>query len=220
MADNPYDSGAGKTSAGGGQGRPFDEREVFVAPPSADDEYVDLPEPPKWPKVVGIISIVWASLGLLCGGCGAFSLFFSSTFQDMVAQGGPVPPNMQPGALQVANMILSIGVAVLLLVAGILCANRKPVARPLHLAYGGISILLLLWAIKIQMDVNNQMAQWVKDNPDSPFAQQFNPTINLVSALAAIVIIGLPWPIFSLIWFGFVKRNPDDFTGGIIEPAA
>ena len=76
-------------------------------------------EPPAWPKVVGIISIVWASLGLLCGVCGTGWLLYMPTFaKSMEAQMGPMPPAMSPSPAQLALMVLGVfGLVLVLLVA-------------------------------------------------------------------------------------------------------
>lgn len=38
--------------------------------------------------------------------------------------------------------------------------------------------------------------------------------------LAIGLFIGLAWPVFCLIWFGFVKTKPEQMTGGVRERIA
>lgn len=211
--DNPYAEGEQQGADASEPG--FDEGEVFISPPTIHDPYVEPPEVPKWPKVVGIISTVWGSLGMLCGCLGLAGVMFSGAFQGMMESQGPLPPTMQPGIAQSAQAIAGLLTTVLLLLAGILCINRKPVARPLHLIYAVISLVLLIIGVMIQIDLANEMGQWVKDNPDSPFAQNYNATATLLLGVGLAVVLGLPWPLFCLIWFGFVKRTPEDMTGGV-----
>lgn len=208
--------------AGGGArpGDTFEPNAVFVAPPRADDDY-DLPEPPKWPKVVGIISIVLAGLGLLCGGCGVLSTIFMPQFMNQVAPDmGPLPPTMQPGPLYIAIMVFSLLWSVLLLVAGITLLNRRPPARTMHLVWAAGSLVLFVIGVYNNFQIVAEMTQWAKDNPDSQFAQSFNPTVQLATGLGTLAIFGLPWPVFCLVWFGFIKTRPEQMTGGAVEPAA
>ena len=57
-------------------------------------------EPPGWPKGLGVFSIVWGSLGIVCGGCINFFAFAGTAFyewgrQQQVKAGqpdmGPMP---------------------------------------------------------------------------------------------------------------------------------
>ncbi|MFZ4576116.1 MAG: hypothetical protein ACOYN0_17155, partial [Phycisphaerales bacterium] len=87
-------------------------------------EIPDLPpEPPQWPKVVGIISVSWGVLGLLCTSC----MPFMSTFlKSVIPEGeGGLPPLMPEGlamAVLIGGGVIS---AVLLITAGVLSIGRK-----------------------------------------------------------------------------------------------
>jgi hypothetical protein len=178
-------------------------------------------EPPRWPKVVGIISIVWGALLLTCTGCGALApAVFFPMLQSMVkAQGQSLPPTMQFGVAQWVGIALGGVMAVFLLIAGIMLVNRRPAARPLHLGYGVVAILQGIWGIAMQLQANQTMKVWVQQNPTSPFAKNNSP-IGFIIGLAIGVVIAFAWPVFCLIWFGLVKRTHDSMTGGLDEPAA
>src|SRR3954471_18440045 len=96
-------------------------------PPTSSAYEMPMPgEPPAWPKVIGIISIVWASLGLACGMCGFGWILYLPTFsKQMEAQMGPMPPAMTPSAAQMALMVVGILWAFVLLSAGIATIGRK-----------------------------------------------------------------------------------------------
>lgn len=53
------------------------------APPVNPGQIDFDPEPPSWPKVIGIISIVWGSLGVICNACGLFGQMAGDAFVNM-----------------------------------------------------------------------------------------------------------------------------------------
>lgn len=183
-------------------------------PPTEADDFTLPPEPPAWPKVIGAISIALGSLALVCGGVGlAFSIF---VLPDMLGVTGTqdLPPSMQPDPLMWAVTILSFGVEVLLIVAGIATLLRLIAGRWLHLLYAAARIGFTIWGMYYAYTSSQEMTKWVADNPDSPFAQNYNETFQLISAIA-FSSIGLLWPVFCLIWFGLVKRTKESMTGGL-----
>lgn len=198
----------------------FDDQEthdpgVHRAVPPTEPMGLDVePELPKWPKVVGIISIVFAGVGLTCSGCGVVGMTLSPQLAGMAgAQAGPLPPSMQFGAMQYVQVGVGVVLTLVLLAAGIATLRRRYTGRPLHLVYGVLTIPQLIWSIMTQLDVATKMNQWVAANPDSPFAQGHSPA-GVWIGIGMTLLIGLPWPLFCLAWFGFVKTKPDDFTGG------
>ncbi len=83
-------------------------------------ETVEIQQRPRWPKVIGIISIIWGSLGLVCGGFGLIVLPVSSKFISGALQNGePVPYGMVPTVSDYAIGAIGFGLALLLLFAGI-----------------------------------------------------------------------------------------------------
>src|SRR4051812_22540881 len=118
-------------------------------PPTQSDFEIPLPdEAPAWPKVVGIISIVWASAWMLCGVCGLASPLFLGMMSNMVEKDmGPMPPAMRPSLPQMALMAVGLAWAVLLLCAGIATVTRKPSGRVLHLAYAVGALIMVIPSI-------------------------------------------------------------------------
>ncbi len=194
--------------------------QVFIADPSTADIFDDEPTLPKWPKVVGIISICFASLGLICGGVGTAWMFIQPGFMKSAEANMPggFPPELtQSNPTLIAATIIGTAWAAFLLVCGIMCVLRKPKVRPLFLLYAVIAILLTIWSASIQLELQAGVKQWVADHPDAQFsdmsrngAQGIGQFIGLIVGLA----ISFSWPAFCLFWFGFVKTKPDDFTGG------
>lgn len=109
------------------------------APPT-DPEGIDLPpDLPRWPKVVGITSIVWGALGLMCAGCG--SIYAVAIAPDLMKgmedRMGPMPAVFKPGLETIVAGALGVVMTILLIVAGIVLVQYKRLGRTLHLAYGG-----------------------------------------------------------------------------------
>lgn len=174
-------------------------------------------EAPRWPKVVGTISIVWACIGLFCAGCGFAVMPFQAQFMEPMLEGAPLPPTMVMGPLDWALAGIGLGLTFVLLFAGIATVGRKPVGRTLHLAYALAALPLVAVNIWNALDKNAAMAQWAADYPNSPMAQgQSGPGAAFGAAISVILILlfGLAWPVFCLIWFGLVKRTAESMTGG------
>lgn len=199
--------------------------DVFVAPPtSPDDDDFDFAEPPGWPKVVGIVSIVFAALGLVCGGLGVAWMGFGPGVMQGAAnnmQGGMPPALTTHNPVMLTLAIVGTLWSLLLLVGGVMCVNRKSVARPMLLIWSVGGAVLTVINIKFQLDMQAEIAQWVSDNPNADFSQQAGSGgLSNVLGLAIGVVMGLAWPAFCLIWFGLVKTKPEDMTGGVEDPAA
>lgn len=188
----------------------------------------EVPGPPRgWPKVIGIISIVWGSLGLLCNGCGLISQVFQSAFMGMISRGGagggpgggamaPIPDVMKPNALDFLPMVAGVGVTILLIVAGSMLVSRRPVSRPLHIAYGVLSLLVTVVGTALAVLKQQAIMAWAAENPDDFWAMQQSQAG--VFAYAAVVIgalIGGAYPLFVLIWFLAVKRDTTEITASV-----
>ena len=176
---------------------------------------------PRWPKVVGTISIVWSSLGLLCGGCGITMMFVMPTMMKGAEEKlGPMPPAMFPGPEQMLAGGVGMVWAVLLLVAGIFTVTRKPLARPMHLVYAAGAVVLGIIGIMLQIKQMGELNAWVAANPDSGWAKQMKAPgsdIGRVFGLAVGALLSFGWSLFCLAWFAPPKRSAelamrDDFV--------
>jgi hypothetical protein len=189
------------------------EHDPNLSPTAQVPTFDPIDEPARWPTVVGTISIVWASLNLLCAGCGVLSpVLMSTLMKSAEAQLGPMPDVMRPGAGQVVVAGLGFVWAILLLVAGIMLTLRKPAARMLHLVYAAGAIVLSIAGTAVAVMMQLRIAEWVADNPDSPWAQQQNPAVSF-AMIGVSVVLGMAWPVFVLVWFGVVKRNASAIVG-------
>lgn len=188
------------------------------------DELVDLDladVQPLWPKVVGIISSIYAGLFLTCSVVGlALMPVWQSLSQPTYEGASSPPPSLSPDAI--TWMLSGIGVVVLLglLFAGINTILRKPLGRTLHLLVAAVSIVLTFVNAWNQMRIQTALEAWAAENPDTIMAQQATASggaIGTIVSLGMVFIFGLVYPVFLLIWFGLVKTKPEDMTGGVEE---
>lgn len=176
-----------------------------------DVEHDDWREPPKWPKVVGIISIVYSCIMLLCNGGLAIMSLFQPQMMNMAEQQvftDGVPPMLkQVPLVGVALLVFSFAMSVCLLIAGITTVGRHKKGRILHLIATGGILLSTLVSIPYQISMQSEIAEWVKANPDTVYAQQYSPAQSLIGL--AIGLVFLLYPIFCIIWFGALKKRPE-----------
>jgi hypothetical protein len=165
---------------------------------------------PSWPKVVGIVSIVWGSLGIMCNGCGVASMLVMPGLMAQAVPNEPMPPQFQPSGLAIAASGLSVVVSAVLILAGILVMRRREVGRWLHLGYAGAALVLTIVGVAIQLQMFAAMEQFVRENPGSMWAQQQNAPgakFGQQTGLIFGVILGAAYPLFCLVWFGVIKRG-------------
>jgi hypothetical protein len=172
-----------------------------------------LHELPQWPKVVGTISIVWASLGLACGSCGMGALFFMPRLMKGAEDKlGPMPPALMPAPAQLGLGAVGLLWAFVLLSAGIVTVSRRPAGRPLHLLHGSVALVLGAAGILLQLKQMGELSAWVAANPGSKWAEQMkNPgsQAGRVIGLVFGAVLSFVWPIFCLAWFAPSKRSAE-----------
>ncbi len=191
-----------------------------ASPPT---EAGDIPFPgdaPRWPKAVGITSIIVGSFWLLCGGCGIAYFAMIPWFSKMAEQqiGGPMPAVMYPPLVQYVLMAAGMLLDVLLIFAGVLTLSRNPAGRTLHLAYGVLGVITTIAGGAVGVWQTLRIDAYFKQNPGDPWASQNNMMLSLIM-VAVLTLIGVAWPLFCLVWFGAVKRTPESMTGGGPPPA-
>jgi hypothetical protein len=171
----------------------------------------DWREPPKWPKVVGIISIVWGSLGIICNGLGVVGVILTPQMMKMAEaemEGGFPPQMTQPNFLLGVIAGLSVVLSLALLLAGVFTVSRKPAGRPMHVGVAAISLVFIMISIAFQWNNLNGISEWVRNNPDAAYSQTYSPMGNMIG-MAVGIVLGAAWPVFCLIWFGALKKRPE-----------
>jgi len=141
-------------------------------------EYEDF-EPPdtKWPKVIGIISLIYAIGGLLCQVAGSVWVVFGAE-AVMGMTGADIEMSMLVKVLTIVSAVLLFGVGVLMLVGSVNLLRRRRsgvsalkmwvVLRLLLLVVGiGLGILMLPANIDFQMQAAEAQAQMLRDRGQS-----------------------------------------------------
>ena len=189
--------------------------------PPTDPEAFDPSDPsrfverPKWPRGIGIISIILGSIGLLCSvGAAGAGVFLAPLQQqavsDLAPDADPLPGAMTP--LIWVSLIFGTGLAFLQLIGGVFCASYKPVARPTLLIYGVLGIVSTFLGVYANMQQQGVMSDWAQANPGNPIADQMNSDAQAISQLVGLAIgllLGLGISLFYVIWFGLVKTKPE-----------
>ena len=201
--------------------------------PSMTSDFQLSGEPPAWPKVVGIISIVLSALGVICGLCGAVFILgmssFMQKFGEMQAQGGgarggpvipttPMPVELAPGVLSVVSVIVGPIGSIVLLIAGIATVRRVASGRMLHLAYVGISVLAIVIGLIGAYQYQSTGVAFLAAHPDDPwskmFAAQGGMGRQFLQSMAISCVTAI-YPIFCLVWFGVMGKRPE--VGAVIQ---
>jgi hypothetical protein len=180
--------------------------------PFSPDSLAPPRELPGWPKVVGTISIVWSSLGLLCGGCGLLMIFIGPSFmKGAEAKLGPIPPAMLPNPLQAAAGGVSLLWTIVLLTAGIFTVGRKPLGRVLHLIHAPGAIILVIVGMVLQFKQMGELKAWCAANPDNGWAQRINAPGGNIGPYVGLffAVLGVGWALFCLAWFAPSKRSAE-----------
>ncbi len=176
-------------------------------PPSPEPPlmYDSLPPPQSsWPKVIGIISIILGSMGLMCYGCNSLATLAQPWLADIA------PPGQRPVAVQGMQLVMSVIVAcgtfllsILLVIGGGGLTTRKywsvgalkwwAILR-IVLAFVS-SIIGFVYIEKTIRDLNDQFAQQSITMPPT-----FTNSLMIMSIILGFLIT-LIWPVFLLIWF-------------------
>jgi hypothetical protein len=167
----------------------------------------DIPQdPPSWPVVFGWISAGWGTVFLLCG-----MYFLASPLMLQGAQGmGELPPTMKVDDAMLLQIVLSSLCNIILIVGGVLLVLRKPAGKTLHLVYAVLATVVGTWGMYRQFELQDQIKQWVIDNPNSLFAKGMSGPGAAAGATVGLVVgllITYIYPVTCFIWFGVVKAK-------------
>ena len=142
---------------------------------------------PAWAIAIGVISIIYASLGLICT---PVSLVSSRLMPSPAGFEEMLPPWFE--TYSIVSGLVGMAVAVILLVAGIGLLRRRAGAVSLHVVYGWIAILMGIVGMVVIFAAFD-------------FSRLPGPARAGAIGGAAGGIIGFAYPIFLLIWFSRAK---------------
>ncbi len=196
-------------------------------PPTEGHDLGLEPTRKSWPKVIGVLSIVWGSLWLFCNGCGLIGQVFQSAMMKMIPQPTgpnaqqipPMPDVMKPTVLDIAGMSAGMILCVVLIVAGAMLVARNPKGRVTHLVYAALSILATLIGTTFAFQKQAAIQAWAKQNPDNFWGKSQSHGGGLAFIFIGVaVLLAMAYPLFLLIWFLAVKRDTREITQGSEEP--
>lgn len=180
------------------------------APPT-EPVWVHTAPPPKWPLVIGIISMVYGGGSL---GMWAIGMVMWLAFRKVPL---PTAPGAGAGTMQlftgplwwveVLTTVLTVATAIVALVAGVKTFQRRPSGRTLHLWFAIVYLALLASNLGLTLvGMNPALARM----PRSPMGGSF-----LLANLILGFAVSAAYPVFALVWFVPRRRSPDHgATGG------
>ncbi|MFG0258689.1 MAG: hypothetical protein ACF8GE_12395 [Phycisphaerales bacterium JB043] len=190
---------------------------VYVANPDDFDEIEEFVPKPGWIKPVGVISIIWGAIGLLLSLLGGVWIFVGPSLMQSAAgnmQGGVPDVMLSINLPLAAAVVVGLIWAVFLLISGIMLLVQSPLARTCFLIYALGGVVITLGSTWVNLDYQEQIAQWIEANPDADFSQQAGAQSGGMLGLVLGIVLGLAWPVFCMIWFGVIKNRPEHYTAG------
>jgi preprotein translocase subunit SecG len=165
----------------------------------------------NWSTVIGVISIVLGSLGVVGSAWNGVGLFIAKVIRGtLVATGGTAQAafaGMDRWMIPLAiSHVLMCGVAFLLIVAGVKTNGRSPIGRKLHIVWAWLKILVAILSSILGVLIQQtqleamQASSGSSGNGTAGISAAFSPILTMVT-----VAIGICWqaayPTFILIWF-------------------
>jgi hypothetical protein len=100
----------------------------------------------RWPKVLGVISLIYAILGLCCASGYALSLVFMDT---LMAMGGMKAPDLPPAVALggYAMIVFWVMLGVFMITASIKLIRRQPAAVKMLKTWAFLRVLFVLFGI-------------------------------------------------------------------------
>ncbi len=166
----------------------------------------------QWPKVLGIISIVFGAFGAMAGFCGVIGSVALGPISELMAKFIPAnksgPSTAETfGALEkmqgwmIANSVFTTLVAILLIVGGAKLIKRQAQCRMMLLSWAALKILLAVVASVLgYFSLQDQLALAEKSGTPNPMSPAATKMLGMFS-----MGFGFLWAIagavFIIIWF-------------------
>jgi hypothetical protein len=122
------------------------EETGFTAPPVEQGELPEQVES-RWPKVIGVISIIYACGGLLCQTGYGLATFFGDALARMGGMDFTIPLTIKVFAASAACMALGLGIV--LLTGGIRLVQRRRSAVKLLKVWVALRLALILYGVVV-----------------------------------------------------------------------
>lgn len=188
---------------------------------------VELGEPPsQWPKVIGVVAVVFGVLGSIGGLCAGVAALSTDIMKKLISMAPQQPGVDQTAQLDVAaqyqglsllNAFVTLSIAVLLIFGGAQLLKRQMASRT----------TLLIWAVAKVVAVagGSALAYVIQQKQMDLAIQQMNasggatpmPAAGImkligIASIGFAVLWGWALPVFLLIWFN--RRKIKDEVAG------
>lgn len=187
-------------------GDPYSRCEAApLVPPTRPGGLEGPPRPSTWPKVIGIIAIVFGALGILGGLYGILGPWIVEEIASIMPRGteGTLDVFRESAGWLIGTSIVTTGVAALLLAGGVGLLKRRRWSVGTCRAWAVLKMLLVL--VNTVVGYYLQHASLTSISEQTPAGAQISP--EFVDAMVVLgLIIGVAWswalPVFMLIWLG------------------
>jgi uncharacterized membrane protein len=179
-------------------------------PPTVPGEYANQPQT-TWPQVIGVISLVYALLGMVCiPGSTAWLFFMEGFMKSMSGMDVVVPPMMKVITASLAVVGMSLGVV--LLIGAVKTMRRRRggpavlkawVVLRLLLVVVGLAAGLVMVPMQVEMERSIQESTNRKaaeaGGPTVPFDEQGTRVTTIVITVGSAGFFSV-YPLFLGIW--------------------
>ena len=163
------------------------------------------PAPAVWPKVIGIIAIVFGSAGVLMNIVTAFFPLMQRMLPPEAQAAQGITPEFieRWGTYQIVSPIVMAAIALILLVGGIQLLRRRRKSRSIIYAWSVVKLIagaVGAWiGAKMQADIFANLRE-VTDGPEAEIVNSMTSSVGSIALVIGIIWIAL-LPVFMLIWF-------------------
>lgn len=174
--------------------------------PPIESEPLDLVEDSKWPKVIGIFSIVYALLGITCQGFGVLSLLMAPLLQAMGGINMDAPPILQ--ILTYVSFAIYLSLGIFLFIGGMRMLRRRSRGLANLKAWAVIRLAMVMVSfvagyltlpasVEMQRSINESVNEILAKNnqPEQPFDENaiYTRTVIMTAIGAGVTSI---YPLF------------------------
>lgn len=184
---------------------PQQPAETQMAPPVDAGDLFLQPQESGWPKVIGIIAIVFGALGTLGAVIGVMGQLMIEQVSEMMpeAQQKMLAAQREWHTWLVFDQALRFIAAVLLIVAGAKLTGRAARSAQLMRVWAVLKLAVVALGTAVNYPVTKAQFETIQDDPKLGTAGVPSGFMDLISQflLGCVALWGSALPVFVLIWF-------------------
>jgi len=172
------------------------------APPTEAGPPAVPPTESTWVTVIGIIGIVYASIGLFGGVCGLGGSAMMSFIPSMAPHGKSMPSTVAMGPWLILSNLAGMVLAIVLLVGAIGLLKRRPWSRGVLMGWAVADIVVTVLGLFASVVMQKAMfAEMARQQHGAPPGTENMMFVGVLFGACFGLIWGWGPPIFTLIWF-------------------